>query len=539
MKKLLVVLLALCMLGTSMAGLAEGRETYTIEVMTSSSDWELSTDSEVGRYIADQFGIVFKNIYYAGDMREKQSTNLAAGELGEIVYLQRNDMVSAYYNAGALLCLEDYLDKMPNFAKRYEAQLDRWRQPTDGKLYKWETNTPSALYESCEVAIRSDILELVDWQMPTTASALIDLLKKAKETYPTTVDGMMTVGMTAPFAEPWGLQGVACIGYEKGGKYLSIGNEGVTFNWPEDKFEDYFLIPESKESLKMFNTMYQEGVLDVECFTDFGDQTQAKMSTGQAFAVWYATWLAGTANAELHNAGLDEYQYVNCFIQLDSQAAAGEPRSFKVETARPFDSWAITTACRYPERLIELLDWAATNEGQTIIQAGFEGVNYTVGEDGKRVPTESLLNSTSEERNAIGIQNTMQFLPRDITRNSQDGQFFNLLNEALYTDQMNYTERQREVIHRMGFDYSKQWGDEHGAFVDTGTSGSITLDATSEFAKIQQQMVDCRVKWTAKLMMAETDEQFESIWTDAVAEYDKLDHQSVVDEYNRLYQETK
>ena len=210
-----------------------------------------------------------------------------------------------------------------------------------------------------------------------------------------------------------------------------------------------------------------------------------------------------------------------------------------METARPFDSWAITTACRYPERLIELLDWAATNEGQTIIQAGFEGVNYTVGEDGKRVPTEALLNSTSEERNAIGIQNTMQFLPRDITRNSQDGQFFNLLNEALYTDQINYTERQREVIHRMGFDYSKQWGDEHGAFVDTGTSGSITLDATSEFAKIQQQMVDCRVKWTAKLMMAETDEQFESIWTDAVAEYDKLDHQSVVDEYNRLYQETK
>lgn len=539
MKRLLVVLLALCMLGTTIAGLAEGREQYVIEVMTNSADWDMSTDSEVGRYIADQFGIVFKNIYYAGDMREKQSTNLAAGELGEIVYLQRNDMVSAYYNAGALLCLEDYLDKMPNFAQRYEAQLDRWRQPTDGKLYKWETNTPSARYESCEVAIRSDILELVDWQMPTTASALIDLLKKAKEAYPTTVDGMMTVGMTAPFAEPWGLQGVACIGYEKGGKYLSIGNEGVTFNWPEDKFEDYFLIPESKESLKMFNTMYQEGVLDVECFTDFSDQTQAKMSTGQAFAVWYATWLIGTANTELHNAGLDDYQYVSCFIQLDSQAAAGEPRSFKVETARPFDSWAITTACRYPERLIELLDWAATNEGQTIIQAGFEGENYTVGEDGKRVPTDSLLNSTSEERNAIGIQNTMQFLPRDITRNSQDGQFFNLLNEALYTDQMNLTERQRDVLHKMGFEYSLQWGDEHGAFVDTGTSGSISLDATSEFAKIQQQMVDCRVKWTAKLMMAETDEQFESIWTDAVAEYDKLDHQSVVDEYNRLYQETK
>lgn len=60
-----------------------------------------------------------------------------------------------------------------------------------------------------------------------------------------------------------------------------------------------------------------------------------------------------------------------------------------------------------------------------------------------------------------------------------------------------------------------------------------------EAAKIQQQRVDCRVKWSAKLMMAESDEEFEVIWTEAMAEYDLFDHQSMVGEYNRLYQETK
>ena len=75
--------------------------------------------------------------------------------------------------------------------------------------------------------------------------------------------------------------------------------------------------------------------------------------------------------------------------------------------------------------------------------------------------------------------------------------------------------------------------------MDTGSSGSVVLDATSEFSKIQQQMVDCRVKWSAQLIMAESDEEFESVWAEAMAEYDLLDHQSVVDEYNRLYQEIK
>ena len=540
MKKLLSILTLVALLISALAGfsaLATEQELYEIEVMTGNSNWKVSTEMPVGQYIADKFGIVFKNIYYAGDMREKQGTNLSAGEIGEIVYMQRNDIVSAYYKAGALLCLEDYLDKMPNFTTRFAEQLDRWRQPTDGKLYKWEVNTPSSIYESCEVAIRSDILELCDWQMPVTASALTDLLVKAKQAYPTTVDGLATVGMVAPFAEAWGLQGIACIGYEKGGKYLSIGNEGVTFDWTKDEFVDYFLVPETKESLKMFNTMYQEGVFDIESFTDFSAQTTAKLATGQAFAVWYAEWLARNANTELQNAGMTDYEYVKTFIQLDSQAAAGEPRSFKVETARPYESWALTKNCRYPERLIELIDWACTDEGQTILQCGFEGETYTI-EDGKRVPTEWLMNSSSEERNQMGLSQLV-FLPMDKTRNSSDGQYYGLLNEQLYKDVTTLSDRQKEVYAKMGVEYSTQWGDEHGAFVDTGTSGSISLDSTSEFAKIQQQMVECRVKWSAKLILAETDEEFESIWNDAVAEYDMLDHQSVVDEYNRLYQETK
>ena len=129
MKKVWIVLLVLSLTLTGLVPALAEEEPYVIEVMTTNSQWEMSNETDVGKYLEEQFGIVFKNIYYAGDMREKQSTNLAAGEIGEIVYMQRNDMVSAYYNAGVLLCLEDYLEQMPNFAERYAEQLDRWRAP--------------------------------------------------------------------------------------------------------------------------------------------------------------------------------------------------------------------------------------------------------------------------------------------------------------------------------------------------------------------------------------------------------------------------
>jgi len=539
MKKLLVMLLALALVLSSMTfAVAEDRELYVIEILTGNSDWEMSNEMDVGKYIEEKFGIVFKNIYYAGDMREKQSTNLAAGEIGEIVGMMRNDMVSAYYNAGVLYNLEEHLDEMPNFANRYADQLERWRHPTGGVLYKWESNTPDMNYESCELLIRSDILELNDWKMPATMGELTALLEKAMADRPMTVDGLPVVGMTAPLAEPWGLQGIAGIGYEKGGHYLAIGNEGVTFDWTTDEFVDYFLCPDVKESLKAFNTMYQNGTLDIECFTDFSAQTSDKMATGQALAVWYVDWSAADANVALEAAGLTDYQYVKTFIQLDSQAANGEPRSFKIETARPIDSFAITTSCKQPERVLELIEWACSEEGQTILQCGFEGVTYTVNEEGVRVPTDALLNSTSDDRIDWGL-GKLYFLPHDKSKSASDGQFYYIMSESLYKDILNLTERQKEAYAKMGFEYSMQWGDEHGVFIDTGSAGTVTLDSTTEFAKIQQQMIDCRVKYSAKLIMAESDADFDKVWDEAVAEYNLLDHESVVAEYNRLYAETK
>ena len=64
MKKLLGMLLAVTLLLASLAGFTAfaEQEEYVIEILTNDSEWKISTESEIGQYIADKFGIVFKNI---------------------------------------------------------------------------------------------------------------------------------------------------------------------------------------------------------------------------------------------------------------------------------------------------------------------------------------------------------------------------------------------------------------------------------------------------------------------------------------------
>ena len=50
-------------------------------------------------------------------------------------------------------------------------------------------------------------------------------------------------------------------------------------------------------------------------------------------------------------------------------------------------------------------------------------------------------------------------------------------------------------------------------------------------------MIECRVKYTPKLILANSEEEFEKLYAQALAEYDKLNPQSVIDEYNRMLDE--
>ncbi len=569
-KKILALLLAVIMLVTCFAGCGkteadpvEGEpvagenneatdpkkeevaddDLYVIDILVAGTSVDSSLDTVIGRYIAEEFGIAFNYIGYSGDIQEKQALMLAGGDYNEIQYMQYQTIVQQYMDAGVLINLDDYKDILPDFYKRFENEIPYWRIGSpDGGLYKWEGNAPrtySTKADHLDMVVRSDVLEYYGYPELVSASDWIAFLEQAVKDFPTTPDGQPTVGLTAPLAASWGMQGIVPIGYEKGETYVACGNDYYTYNCITEQFEDYMLNPEAKESFQFFNQLYNKGILDEECFTDTSDVTQQKMDSGRAIAVWYVDWGMNAANKALTEAGHPEMSYVEMPFQLDSQI--GQKYSLPATYVYPFMSYGLTDKCTEPEKVLKFINWCCTEEGQLILQSGFEGVHYTV-EDGVRVPTdlrkECSLNSELALSEGIsdGTASThYKGLPVVFTA-APDGQPYNLSLESAYKDEFNLNDRQKEVFAAMGWESSNDWWDENASVANAGFSQACALDTTSDLGKIGAKMVELRVKYSANLLMAD---DFDAVWNELMAEYDKLDHEAVIDAMNATLEEYK
>ena len=569
-KKILALLLAVIMLVTCFAGCGkteadpvEGEpvagenneatdpkkeevaddDLYVIDILVTGTSIDSSLDTVIGQYIAEEFGIAFNYIGYSGDIQEKQALMLAGGDYNEIQYMQYQTIVQQYMDAGVLINLDDYKDILPDFYKRFENEIPYWRIGSpDGGLYKWEGNAPrtySTKSDHLDMVVRSDVLEYYGYPELVSASDWIAFLEQAVKDFPTTPDGQPTVGITAPLSESWGMQGIVPIGYEKGETYVACGNDYYTYNVKTEQFEDYLLNPEAKESFQFFNELYNKGILDEECFTDTSDVTQQKMDSGRAIAVWYVDWGMNAANKALTEAGHPEMSYVEMPFQLDSQI--GQKYSLPATYVYPFMSYGLTDKCTEPEKVLKFINWCCTEEGQLILQSGFEGVHYTV-EDGVRVPTdlrmECSLNSEVALREGIsdGTASThYKGLPVVFTA-APDGQPYNLSLESAYKDEFNLNDRQKEVFAAMGWENSNAWWDENVSVANAGFSQACALDTTSDLGKIGAKMVELRVKYSANLLMAD---DFEAVWEELMTEYDKLDHEAVIDAMNATLEEHK
>ncbi|MCP3775061.1 extracellular solute-binding protein [Paenibacillus sp. MZ04-78.2] len=520
------------------------RSLYTIKVLVTSTGNTVvkrSDETPVGKVIKDKFNIVFEFIPFSGDYRDKLNMMLASGDYPELLRVERQDLVTKYINAGAALPLDDYLKDAKYFNETNKPSIPFWRLPaSDGKLYKWETNVPQDVNNFCEcndIAIRSDILKEQGYPKLLSTDDYVEFLKKAIAAHPTT-NGKKTLGVVAPFAESWGMAGIMPIMYEKGDKYISVGNEGVIFNIKDQKFEDMLLNAYTKESYQFFNKLYREGLLDNESFTDTLTQVTEKVNSGQALGFYYTMWVKDSVNTTLEKAGHPELGYVQLPIQTNTMVKEGQKKNLRLETVRPYDSIIITKNAKDPKRIFELIDWISSEEGQTLLQSGVEGVHYK-RVDGKRVLTDEFKKGYREDPNYLskqGIGVGMSFLGLRLLT-AKDNQPYNLLNDTAASDEFSLTKTVADTYKTLGWANSKDWFRKNGVPAPGGLASGIVIDPISSEGMISQKIVELRVKNSAKLVMAKSEAEFEQIWQALMKQYQALNPQKVVDKYNELFQQ--
>ncbi len=521
---------------------SDTKELYTIQVLTRSQVANVvqnSSETPIFKIIKEKFNIEFELIPTSENIKEQLNMMLAGGNYPEIIRLEDQDTVDKYITAGALLPLDPYLDNSPNFKEFYKDSIDLWRlSGGDGKLYNWNIYMPQDLAnfpENNDILVRRDVLEEAGWPNILSADDYVKLLGDFIKKHPET-DGQKNVGMTAPFGESWGMAGIAPIMYEKGG-YLQLANGAVIWNDPDKKFEDMIKNDYTKESFQFFNKLYRAGALDLESFTDKLDQVGEKINSGRALASWYCRWLASGANQGFEKSGKTDLQYILLPIKSPKQIANNEKRTVRLATNRPFDTVAITKNAKYPERIMELVDWIASDEGQILVQSGIEGIHYT-RVNGKRVPTEEFKNSVASDPDYWYKQgfSIVDMLGYAAASSKVDGQPYDLLKDVNTTDEL-LPQGVTDAYKAMGWENSMQWWTDNAEGVTVGVAASVSVNPSTELGALEARITDLRIKYSSQLMMAKSDEEFETIYNTLLEEHGKLQPEKVVDEYNRLYAE--
>jgi putative aldouronate transport system substrate-binding protein len=312
------------------------------------------------------------------DYNQKRSLLIGAGQAPMIIPKTYPGQETQFVASGSVLPVSDYIDLMPNFKAKVaewnlQPQLDTLRQ-LDGKYYVLP-GLHQDVWPDYSLAIRTDILQQLGLQVPTTLDELHTVLTAMKKAYP------KSYPWTDRFNQP-----------TAGGALLQTIAQafGTRSGWdlqPQqwDPTTKKFIFPGTTDAYKQMVTylhgLVQEGLLDPASFTQTDDQAKAKMANSQSFVI--------STNAQT---------LVN---DLRVPLATTNPKATVVKMpnpigpAGPIKSWSrlengIMISAKAKDSpnfvaMMQFIDWLwYSDQGEEFAKWGVEGVTYTKDASGKR-----------------------------------------------------------------------------------------------------------------------------------------------------------
>ncbi|MEQ4304732.1 extracellular solute-binding protein [Plantactinospora sp. B6F1] len=217
------------------------------------------------------------------DYEQKRSLLIGAGDAPFIIPKTYPSQEDTFVSSGAILPVSDYLDLMPNFKDKIEkwnlAPEINQRRQADGKFYLLP-GLHEKPWHDYSLAIRTDILQELNLEIPKTWDELYTVLKAMKAKYPNTF----------PFSDRFSQPNPA-------GNLLNIlaasyGLEGAGWNfqhvsWDPNAKKLFYTAASDKyrDMLTYLNKLVKEGLLDPESFTQTDDNARQKLANGKSFVI--------------------------------------------------------------------------------------------------------------------------------------------------------------------------------------------------------------------------------------------------------------
>ncbi len=375
---------------------------------------EINDDNEVQKIIAEKTGVKVKETWLTGQTAEEAiGTIIAGGEYPD--FIEGASGQQQLYDAGALVALDDYLDKYPNIKEFFtEQEWDSLRQD-DGHIY-WIPQFSNIYGEEkvCEhndeaFWIQTRVLKWAGYPEITTMDEYFDLIERYNKENPTMEDGTKNIPYTI-LCDDWRY---FCL--ENAPQFLDgYPNDGSCIVDPDTlKVIDYNTTDTAVRYFKKLNEEYHKGIVDTESFTQTYDEYISKLSTGRVLGMIDQWWdFAFTAGDAIKSAGLDKQgcNYVPLPITINKGIKNQWHNSGGVVNTGT--GLAVTVSCDDVEGALQFVNDLLGQEIHDLRFWGVKDVDYKVDDKGEFSRTPEMRTKVSETAYKASHLCTYSYFPQ-------------------------------------------------------------------------------------------------------------------------------
>jgi putative aldouronate transport system substrate-binding protein len=318
-------------------------------------------------------GVTLQSTVVPGsDYNQKRSVVVASGDAPMIIPKTYHPDEEAYIAGGAILPISDHLDLLPNFkdqvAKwKLEPDLDGFRQE-DGKFYLLPGLHEDA-WQDYSLAIRTDVLQQLNLQIPKTWDDLHNVLRAMKAAHP---DSYPLSDRWSTPPQPGGNNLLNLVGMSYGA-LAGWGFQHTTWDDGAKKFVYSGTTEQYKQVLQFLNTLVAEKLVDPESFTQPDDQAKQKFANGKSFVM--------SCNAQtLVNEIRPSLKNIPGATVLKIPVPTG-PMGETIFVSRLESGLMISSKARQSKNfvaLMQFIDWLYYSpQGKLFAKWGIEGTTYT------------------------------------------------------------------------------------------------------------------------------------------------------------------
>ena len=314
------------------------------------------------------------------DYAQKRSLLIGAGDAPMILPKTYPGQESAFVASGAILPVSDYVDLMPNYAKKVkdwgmQKEIDLLRQ-ADGKYYVLP-GMHQELWPDYTLVIRTDVFTKDGIKVPGTwdefKTALKDL-KTANPASPYPFSDRFLGGATLSASAP-------SFGTTMGSG-LFVSSEPTRFDAKAGKFVFAAATPQYKTMLTYFHSLVAGGLMDPESFTQPDAQAVQKFTTGKSFVI-----SANSQNIVDYRKAMDATLGAGNYA-IKKITLPGGPAGDKIAGSRLENGVMINSQAKKSPNFVAMMqfvDWLYYSDaGQEFAKWGVKGTTYDKDAAGKR-----------------------------------------------------------------------------------------------------------------------------------------------------------